>query len=229
MVQELQPFRLRLPGNYVQLLLAVAAFAVIGFQKKVDLFKLFLLLIATALAIRTMRDAWFQCTVAAACLADVARAPGKGGEERQTPLQLAGVFSAVALLLWLGARPAGLTEERVQRAVASMYPVDAVQYLQQHPGPGPLWNIFDWGGFLAWYLPEYPVGIGPRTDLYGDELLHRFDQTEDGAPDYRSDPYLNEAGVVLLRPRDHLTPLLENDPRFRRVYEDKIAAVFVRQ
>lgn len=228
MVQELQPFRLRLPGNYVQLLLAVAAFAAVGFQKKLDLFKLFLLLMATALAFRTMRDAWFQCTVAAACLAELARARGEA-ESRQTPLQLAAVFSAVVLLLWLAARPAGLSEERLQRTIATVYPVGAVQYLQQHPAPGPLWNIFDWGGFLAWYMPEYPVGIDPRTDLYGDELLHRFDQTEDGDPSYRSDPYLNEAGIVLLRPRDRLFPLLEQDPRFRRVYEDHIAAVFVRQ
>lgn len=228
MVQELQPFRLRLPGNYVQLLLAAAAFAAVGFHKKIDLFKLFLLLMATALAIRTMRDAWFQCTIAAACLAEEARAHGES-DARQTPLQLAAVFSGVALLLWLGARPAGLSEERLQRTLASVYPVGAVQYLQRHPAPGPLWNIFDWGGFLAWYLPEYPVGIDPRTDLYGDELLHRFDRTENGDPNYRSDPYLNEAGVVLLRPRDPLFPLLERDARFSRVYEDKIAAVFVRR
>ncbi len=228
MVQELQPFRLRFYGSYVQLLLAAAAFAVVGFQKKFDLFKLFLLLIATALAFRTMRDAWFQCTIAAACLAEVARAHGEP-EARETPLQLAGVFSAVGLLLLLLARPAGCNEEGLQRTIAAMYPVDAVHYLQQHPAPGPLWNIFDWGGFLAWYLPQYPVGVDPRTDLYGDELLNRFNQTENGDPGYRSDPYLNEAGVVMLRPRDPLAALLERDPRFRGVYEDKVAALYVRR
>ena len=228
MVQELQPFRLRFYGNYVQVLLAAAAFAAVGFQRKLDLFKLWLLLIATALAFRTMRDAWFQCTVAAACLAEVARAHA-AAEARESPLQLAGVFSAVGLLLLLAARPIGFSQEGLQRAIAAMYPVDAVHYLQQNAAPGPLWNIFDWGGFLAWYLPQYPVGIDPRTDLYGDEMLQRFDQTENGDPSYRSDPYLNEAGVVMLRPRDRLAPLLEQDPRFRRVYEDKIAAVFVRR
>ena len=228
MVQELQPFRLRFYANYVQLLLAAAAFAAVGFQKRLDVFKLALLAVATVFAVRTMRDAWFECTVATACLAEFARPYGEV-EAPETRLQLAGVFSAVAVLLFILARPAGFTEQRLQRAVAAMYPVDAVHFLQQNPVPGPLWNIFDWGGFLVWNLPEYPVGIDPRTDLYGDELLARFHHTELGDADYRSDPYLNDAGVVLLRPSDALTPLLESDPRFRRVYEDKIAAVFVRR
>jgi hypothetical protein len=228
MVQELQPFRLRLPGNYVQLLLAIAAFAAIGFRKQLDLFKLLLLALATVFAYRTMRDAWFQVTVAVACLADVARAH-REAEQRRSPLQFAGVFAAVALLLFLAAPRAGFNEPALERALAGMFPVDAVHYLQQNPSPGPLWNIFDWGGFLAWYLPQYPVSIDPRTDLYGDQVLGRFHRTENGAADYRDDPYLNDAGVALLRARSPLAERLRDDPRFRQAYADRIATLFVRR
>ena len=228
MVEELQPFRLRFPANYLQLLLAIAAFAAIGFRKQLDLFKLLLLALATVFAYRTMRDAWFQVTVAVACLADFARAHAETGQ-RRSPLQLAGVFSAVALLLFLGVPRAGFNTPALERAIAARFPVDAVHYLQQNPAPRPLWNIFDWGGFLAWYLPQYPVSIDPRTDLYGDELLDRFNRTENGAADYRDDPYLNEAGVVLLRTRGPLAQLLRDDPRFRQAYADRMATVFVRR
>ena len=228
MVQELQPFRPRFYGNYLQIVLAAAAFLLIGWQKKIDVFKLALLAIATVLAFRTMRDAWFQCTAAAACIADIAWAQAEA-ETPETPMQLAGVFATVALVVLLGARFVDFNQRGLQRAMAAIFPLDAANYLRQNYAPGPLWNTFDWGGFLIWYLPQYPVGIDGRTDLYGDELLDRFNKSELGDATYRTDPYLNESGVVLLRSRDALVPLLKNDLRFRQVYEDRIATVFVRR
>ena len=227
-VLELQPFRLHLYSNYAQLLLAGAAFLVVGWRKKVDLFKLSLLAITTIVAFRTMRDAWFQCVAAAACIADVAFQDSQS-ETRETPLQLGGVFAAVALLLLLGARSVDFNERGLFGAISSRFPVNAVDFLRRNPPPGPLWNIFDWGGFLSWYMPQYPVAIDGRTDLYGDELDKLFYQTEMGDASYRHDPYLNQSGVVLLRTRDGLVPLLEKDSRFDKVYEDKIASVFVRR
>jgi hypothetical protein len=50
-----------------------------------------------------------------------------------------------------------------------------------------------------------------------------------GKDSYTSDPYLNEAGVVLLQKKLPLAGLLMDDPRFRVVYEDQIAIVFVRR
>ncbi len=228
MVLELQPFRLQRYSNYVQLLLAGVAFFMVVSQKKIDVFKVLLLIVTSFVAFRTMRDAWFQCIAAAACIADVMFVEGEA-EAGETPLQLAGVFAAVVLVLAIGARSVEFNESGLRRAIASIFPVDAVNYLEQNPPPGPVWNIFDWGGFLSWYMPQYPVAIDGRTDLYGDELVERFYKTEQGDAAYRDDPYLNESGVVLLRSRDGLVPLLENDYRFRKVYQDKIATAFVRR
>ena len=74
MIVELQALSFRAYSNYVELLLAGAAFYVVGWQKRIDLFKLALLVIGSVVAFRTMRDAWFLCIPAAACLAD---APGE--------------------------------------------------------------------------------------------------------------------------------------------------------
>ena len=106
--------------------------------------------------------------------------------------------------------------------------MDAVNFLRQHPAPGPLYNNLDWGGFLMWYMPERPVAIDGRGDLYGDQLDARFFMTEQGFH-YESDPYLNEAGTVILQQRVALASILKSDPRFRVAYQDPIAIVFVRQ
>ena len=70
MIKELQPLNFRAYSHYVQLLLCAAAFFFVGRQNKVDAFKLALLAIASMVAFRTLRDAWFICISAAACIAD---------------------------------------------------------------------------------------------------------------------------------------------------------------
>jgi len=227
-IQELQPLSFRAYSNYAELLLAGAAFFAIGWRKKIDLFKLALLIAATVFAFRTMRDSWFLCVAAAACIADVA---GEDAEHEapETPLQLAGVFAAVAVALLLFAQGTGFTTRGLDRAISGRFPVYAVNFIHQNAVPGPLYNTFDWGGFLTWYLPEDPVVVDGRTDLYGDDLNKLLLDTQYGEPSYKDNPYLNESRLVVLHKTDGLVSTLELDPRFRKVYEDKLATVFVRQ
>ena len=228
MIVELQALSFRAAGNYIELLLAGAAFFAVGRQRKVDLFKLALLVVASVVAFRTMRDAWFLCITAAALIADVPVSENQR-EPQETPLELAGVLVVVALALLLFARATDFTTRGLDRVVSSMFPVNAVNFLRRNPPPGPLYNNFNWGGFLTWYLPQYPVSIDGRTDLYGDESFARSSKTESGDTSYKTDPVLNEAGVVLLRNTDGLTAALNFDPRFRKIYEDATSTVFVRQ
>jgi hypothetical protein len=227
MIIELQPLSFRSYSNYVELLLGAAGFFVVGRQKRIDLFKLALLVFASAAAFRTMRDAWFLCIPAAACIADVPVEEAEH-EPRVTWPELAGVFASVALTLLLFARGTDFTTRGLDRAISGTFPVNAVNFLRQNPSPGPLYNTFDWGGFLMWYMPQYPVSIDGRNDLYGDEMDAPAFKTDNGDPSYKTDPVLNEAGIVLLRKTDGLVSTLDLDPRFRKIYEDKIASVFVR-
>ena len=228
MIIELQPLSFRAYSNYVELLLGAAAFFVVGWQKRIDPFKLSLLVFASVAAFRTMRDAWFLCILAAACIADV---PVEEAEQepRETSVELAGVFACVALTLLLFARGTGFTTRGLDRAISGTFPVDAVNFLRQNPPAGPLYNTFDWGGFLIWYMPQRPVSIDGRNDLYRDEMDALSFKTDSGDLSYKTDPVLNEAGVVLLHKSDGLVWALDLDPRFRKIYEDQIASVFVRQ
>lgn len=232
-IREFRALNFRAVSHYVELLFAAAAFFILGRQKRVDLFKLSLLTVASIVAFRTMRDSWFLCITAAACIADswskdesaeeVERAP------RETLAEKAGLAAALAVLIYLIALNTGFNARGLDDAISSVFPVRAVNFLRQNPQPGPLYNTFDWGGFLTWYMPNYPVAIDGRTDLYGDDLDFRFFDSERGDASYVNDPYLNESGTVLLDRTKPLASILSGDQRFQKIYEDRLAVVFVRR
>jgi hypothetical protein len=80
-----------------------------------------------------------------------------------------------------------------------------------------------------WYMPDYPVVVDGRNDLYGDELDRLFYGTQNADNSYKTDPYLNESGVVLLDSTLPLAKVLTVDPRFQLIYHDDIATVFTRR
>ncbi len=237
-IREFQALTFRAITHYVELLLAGAAFFALGRQKRIDLFKLVLLTVASIVAFRTMRDSWFLCIAAAACIADAwygrprdAASPEEevASAPPETLPEKAGLAVALALIMFLIAGNTDFNTRGLDDAMSSMFPVRAVNFLRKNPPAGPLYNTFDWGGFLTWYMPDYPVAIDGRTDLYGDELDMLFCESERGADSYISDPYLNEAGVVLLQKEKPLAAVLGADQRFQKVYEDRLAVVFVRR
>ena len=227
-IMELQPLFFRDYTQYAELFLTAAAFFAVGWKKKLDLFKLSLLVIASVVAFRTMRDGWFICIPAAACIADFPVSEA----ERDRPaswLELGGVAAVVAILLVLFSSGADFNQRGFDRAISSQYPVDAVNFLRRNPVPGPLYNNLNWGGFLMWYMPDYPVAIDGRNDLYGDDMDKLFFESQNAGVSYTTDPYLNEAGVVLLDSQLPLAKILSVDERFQLVYRDQIATVYARR
>jgi hypothetical protein len=227
-IVELQPLSFRMWSNFAELFLAAAGFYAVGWQKKIDAFKLALLVVAAVVSFRTMRDAWFICFSAAACIADM---PLKETAARRwhsrRELSLAGV--ALILLLVIAAPFADFSARGLDRAVSANYPVDAVNFVRRTSFSGPIYNNLNWGGFLMWYLPELPVAVDGRNDLYGDKLDELFFDSQSAFPSYKTDPYLDQARLVVLDSHLPLAKILTIDPRFRMVYHDDIATVYQRQ
>ena len=225
LIQELLAPDYKSFTDYVMVLLTAGSFFAIGARKKLDLFKLSLLLVATVLAFRTARDGWFVGVCAVAILAD--------HDERQAPnegiklAEFAGLSAIVAALLFLIASNLGFSGRDLDRTISRTYPVDAANFLRRNPAPGPLYNSLDWGGFLIWYMPQYPVSIDGRNDLYGDAFDVVAFKSLQG--DYADDPYLNEAGVVLLPKSTPLATMLSVDAKFEVIYQDQLAVVLVRK
>lgn len=227
MIMELQALSFKYYNHYVELLLVIAAFFAVGWQKKIDPFKLALLIFVSVFAFRTWRDAWFACVTAAAIIADFPLPE----EEREPSFGLpgwAGTAFAATLLLLLSARNTDFNTRGLDRAISGEYPVDAVNFIRKTPVGGPLYNSFDFGGFLTFYMPDYPVSIDGRTDLYGDAMDERYFSTQEADPSYTTDPVLNEAGLVVLKNKFPIAEILVTDHRFRVIYRDSIATVYVR-
>ena len=215
--------------HYIQLLLVAAAFFVMG-RRKIDSYKVALLTITSLVSFRSVRDVWFACIPAAVIIAYSVRKTDAAGDNNAAFglrfLQLGPVLAGALLVIVLSAADNGLSNRALLQTVQNSYPLDAVRFIQEHRFPGPLYNNFNWGGFLIGSLPDYPVSIDGRTDLYGDDYFQQEIQTIMGR---RSDDQaLERANLVLLPSNVPLSSILQSSPHFKLVYTDNIAKVFVR-
>jgi hypothetical protein len=134
-------------------------------------------------------------------------------------------FAAIAVVLFAWAV---LTQDSVVRPeVEGKFPVKAVAFLKEQGYSGPVFNHFGWGGYLIWSLPELPVSIDGRTNLYGDPRVIQVFRTAQGFPGWNEDPNLAAANVILVPRAMALQDLLGRDRRFEKVYEDHNAVVFL--
>lgn len=75
------------------------------------------------------------------------------------------IISFLAALLFL-THPQSGSQNRFDPAV---FPVNAVQWLEENPQTGPMFNAFDWGGYILYRLwPQQLVFIESQTDTSGD-------------------------------------------------------------
>ena len=110
-----------------------------------------------------------------------ARVPRPAGSDRPLPYWLT---AAINLILLGGLASVTLVRaywlslpEQVERGV----PAGAVTWIKINQPQGLLFNSYNWGGYLTWELPEYPVFIDGRADLYGDELISEWREIISGS------------------------------------------------
>jgi hypothetical protein len=115
----------------------------------------------------------------------------------------------------------------IQSAEEGIFPVEAVEYLQNEQLPGNIFNEYNWGGYLIWNLPEYPVFVDGRTDLYGDVVLADYLFVMSGQIGWKD--ILDQYGVtiLLLRPDSSLksSALFQG---WTIKYQDRTALILVR-
>ena len=136
------------------------------------------------------------------------------GREDSAPVRVRGsgwlnaaVIALAAIAVVVKALP--VLDPRINdEEVARTQPVQAVAFLREHPGLGPMLNSYNWGGYLIWSLPEYPVFVDGRTDLYDDELLTQYLAAVRAEPEWREVLERWNIGVVLLEPKMPLVTVL---------------------
>jgi hypothetical protein len=227
-VNELKALEFREPCDWFMLGLAGAATFALGRRQRLRSFDVLLLIGCAVLAFRARRDLWLLVLASSAILsAGPFSAPQDESSMAWTlRMRLAFVSILAVVVVGLGCIR-GLSPSRLEDRAEEVFPAAATRYIAEQGYSGPLYNDFNWGGFLIHALPGLPVAIDGRTNLHGDERLVRYGATWAGASDWQGDPDLAAAGVVVADAQTPLASLLRSDDRFRLVYEDRIARVFV--
>ena len=225
--RELHSLRFRQPQDYLLMLLAMTAFFALGRRRSRDLFLIALLIVSAAISFRTMRDNWFVVVCSVAIIGnglrdEQANEPAGGGS-RWRRGEMLGV-AALVLLVIVAAKPKFLLLPKLSET----FPVRAAAYIRQNHLPQPVFNTYEWGGFLTWYLPEYPVSIDSRTDLYPDEVYLAYFRLMQAEVPLESDPAFARAQTILLEANSPMAQALGTLPGFREVYRDNVAVVLVR-
>jgi hypothetical protein len=108
-------------------------------------------------------------------------------------------------------------------------PVEAVQFIRANNLPGPMFNSYNWGGYLIWHLyPDYPVFIDGRTDLYDDQFIREYLKVPWVRPGWREVLGQYRVNFILIESESILAAFLAEGDEWQRIYTDDIASIFLR-
>lgn len=143
--------------------------------------------------------------------------------------RLNAILVAVVLLGCLAKVLLVLDAETVEEGQREFLPVQAAAYLKTADPPGPMFNSYNWGGYLMFALPDRPVFIDGRTDLYGDAFISQeYFQAARGLSDWET--ILDRYGIrlVIVEAESGLARALRDQAGWTLDYEDDLAVVFTR-
>jgi hypothetical protein len=224
-IQELKAPDFRNIYSYWMLFILLGAAFALGRMRKPDVFHAAVFVAVAWLPFRSVRDIWIAVAMAALIGAQ-ALTPPRGLLPRRMWISLP---VAAVLIAGIGLIAFGASNAHLHSQLTSKYPVEAADFVRHHHYSGPLYNSFNWGGFLIWSLPGLPVSMDGRTNVHGDQRIERALATLAAREDWRADPELAAAHVVLVERTSALSEALRGERRFRLVYEDALATVFLRE
>jgi hypothetical protein len=227
LITELAAMRFRSLPHWLVLSLTLISAFVLGRVRRVSAFWGLMLLAGAFLSFRSSRDVWFVAIVSAAIISNARTGVDRQVHEQITKIQVVIIVLATSALLAITTRVYGLSNANLQKAIEQNFPLAAVATIQSRGYQGPLYNHFNWGGFLIWHLPNLPVSIDSRANVHDDNRVKRTFQTWKGEHDWASDPDLATARLVIAQKDFALTQLLRLDSRFELIYEDDVAVVFI--
>jgi hypothetical protein len=108
-------------------------------------------------------------------------------------------------------------------------PVQAVNFIRDNHLHGNMLNAFDYGGYLIWALPDHPVFVDGRADVFEwSGVLTDFSQwaTLQTDPNTLLDKY--QVSFCLLQRTSLMARVLPLLPNWKQIYSDNSATIFIR-
>ncbi|MEZ4667339.1 MAG: hypothetical protein R3E39_05385 [Anaerolineae bacterium] len=152
--------------------------------------------------------------------------------KRVTPLmgRLNAVLVVIIAVVTLGKMLLVLDTKSIAEAQEEYLPVKVTEFLSKNPPNGSMFNSYNWGGYFIYWLPNNPVFVDGRTDLYGDDFLSNdYLKTATGAPGWQETLNRFSVNVVVIEDDSGLARSLRSERGWRLDYEDKQAVVFTRE
>jgi uncharacterized membrane protein YidH (DUF202 family) len=111
---------------------------------------------------------------------------------------------------------------------AAVFPIKAVNWLENHPQDGNVFNHFPWGGYLLYrQWPERLVYIDGQTDFYGEALTREYEQIISTSQGWKTTLDKNKIKWVIVPFKSNLANVLTGKG-WEAIYQDEIAVVLRR-
>ena len=139
-------------------------------------------------------------------------------------------LNAVVILLLLGAMAyIWPRESTLKKSVDEAYPTGALTYIKANPLQGNMLNFYLWGGYLGWNDPSIKVFVDSRVDIfeYAGVLQDYLDILGIRSPDTVIQKY--KIRYVLFPPNEPYSYILQRDPHWKVLYQDKVSILFTNQ
>ncbi len=196
----------------------------------------FLLAGWTALGLFSARNIPLYAVVAVPILSGALAQEVKGGGWEKTETAIAAVEAQLRGVIWI---PLSLTVlilsilfvpavREASRFDPQIFPVAAVDWIEQHPQSGRMFNYFPWGGYLLYRLyPGYTVFIDGQTDFYGEALTREYETLITLAPGWRGVLARYEVAWAILPAAEPLGTVLLT-AGWQEIYRDETAVILRR-
>lgn len=216
------------PQDYALLLLTMTAFLTLGMWRSRDPFLIGSLIACAIFSFHSQRDAWLVTLASIAIIATAVPEREMAAIHSVTSLQGLAAGVIVLLVLIVAFMRIPRQRELLLAKVGESYPVGASTYIRTHGLPQPMFNNYEWGGFLDWYLPEYPAAIDGRAELYGGDFLIQYFNAMNADIPYSAFPAMRQARTLLLPASSVMGQALCNVSGFKVAYSDKVAVVLTK-
>jgi hypothetical protein len=210
-------------------------------KKKLSLIPLLLLISWTAFSLISARNIAVYAVIAAPILAGMSalilrdnevftRFVAYDGRLRSMDKRLAGYFWPLVFNIVLGfvmvSGSAQINDGTRNRFSENVFPVEAVDWIEEYPASVPIFNYFPWGGYLLYRTwPEQLVFIDGQTDFYGESLTRQYEKVITLADGWLAvlDEY--RVGRVIMPADSALVKELSMRDGWELVYKDNTSAV----
>jgi hypothetical protein len=137
-------------------------------------------------------------------------------------------FVIAAMVVFAAARMDSVVR-RQPALEAEAFPEAAVAFIAQHHPAAPVFNSYNWGGYLIWKLyPQYRVFIDGRADVYGDPLMRDFAHAYYLTQDWQDSLEKWQIQTVIVPPDAPLAVALGLKEGWRPIYQDRQAVILER-